>query len=85
MAPPKKTRITLDLSPSLYGRLEGLEERLGYSSKADVIRESLRLMGFVCDRVDQGDRVQALDKDGNVETIVLLGVGCAGASKGEKG
>jgi hypothetical protein len=38
-----KARITLDLSPEFYVRLENLTASVGAESKAQVIREALRL------------------------------------------
>ena len=43
----KKTRISLDLSPSAFDRLSSLELITDSSSKADLIREALRLYEYL--------------------------------------
>jgi hypothetical protein len=61
----KKTRITVDLNPHDYGRLERLERTLEAGSKVEVIRRAIKLYGFVAQHVADG---------GTRETVVLLGL-----------
>ena len=68
-----KVRITLDLSPECYGRLENLTASVSAESKAQVIREALRLHEYVMSRYLAGDEVLIRTKDGVEKTIVLLG------------
>jgi hypothetical protein len=53
-APDKKTRITLDLTPDFYRRLEDLEAVAGSESKAGLIREALQLYEYVAQKVKDG-------------------------------
>ena len=53
-APEKKTRITLDLTPDFYRRLEDLEAMVGSESKAGLIREALQLYEYVAQKVKDG-------------------------------
>jgi hypothetical protein len=53
-APDKKTRITLDLTPDFYRRLEDLEAVVGSESKAGLIREALQLYEYVAQKVKDG-------------------------------
>lgn len=72
-ASKKKVRLTVDLSPQFHERLEALESLVGADSKADLIRDALRLYEFVCRRVIQeGAKFRAVSKSGEVETLVLL-------------
>jgi predicted DNA-binding protein len=68
-----KVRITLDLSPEFYTRLEDLTASVGAESKAQVIREALRLYEYVVHHYIAGDEFLARTKDGVEKTIVLLG------------
>lgn len=67
----EKIRITVDLTLPLYQRLEVLEELVGASSKADVIREALKLYEFVIKRSSEGYKFST-EKNGERERIVLI-------------
>lgn len=71
--PSEKTRITLDLSKEFYDRLEKLESDTGSDSKAQVIREALRLYEYIVHRHLEGDKFIARTQNGEEETIVFLG------------
>ena len=68
-----KVRISVDLSPEFYGRLTNLTASVGAESKAQVIREALRLHEYVVYRYLAGDEFLIRTKDGVEKTIVLLG------------
>jgi hypothetical protein len=53
-ASEKKTRVTLDLTPDFYRRLEDLEAVVGAESKAGLIREALQLYEYVAQKVKDG-------------------------------
>jgi predicted DNA-binding protein len=69
----EKIRVTLDLSPEFYSHLEMLEERTGAESKAQLIREALRLYSYVVDRSLDGAQFLTRKKTGEEESIVFLG------------
>lgn len=75
----EKVRITLDLSPEFYNRLEKLERCVDAESKAQVIREALRLYEYVVHRYGEGDVFLTRTKDGVETPIVLLGASPAPA------
>jgi hypothetical protein len=50
----RKTRITLDLTPEFYKRLEELETLVGSESKASLIREALQLYEYVAQKAKEG-------------------------------
>ena len=70
----EKTRITLDLSPEFYDRLEKLEARVGAESKAQVLREALRLYEYIAYRYLEGGEFFTRSKEGDEKAIVILGV-----------
>ena len=52
--PERKTRITLDLTPEFYKRLEELEILVGSESKASLIREALQLYEYIAQKAKEG-------------------------------
>jgi hypothetical protein len=68
----EKVRVTLDLSLPAYQRLEELETLVGASSKADVLRDALQLYEYICRRISEGDKIQAITKNGETETLVIV-------------
>jgi hypothetical protein len=65
----KKTRISLDLSQSAFGRLEDLESVTDANSKADLIREALRLYEYLVKQSIKGSKVQCVAPDGSVTEV----------------
>ena len=72
-----KTRLTLDLTKTLDKRLEQLKNITGKSSKADVVREALRLYEYVVARTRDGTSL-LLEKDGRRERLIIFGVTAGG-------
>jgi hypothetical protein len=66
------TRITVDLSPNGYERLQRLGE-LANMSSASVIRQALQLFEFVIERTDDGSRFKYVDKSGRETEVNFLG------------
>ncbi len=69
-----KVRVTVDLSPALFDRLERLTELVGAESKATVIRDALRLLEYVAQETAAGSRFLRESANGEKEAIVFLGV-----------
>ena len=68
-----RVRITVDLTTQFHQRLEELESLVGANSKADVIRDALRLYEYICRRViENGDKLQAVGSSGEPETLVIF-------------
>ena len=72
-ASPKKVRVTLDLSPHFYQRLEELLERAEAGTKANLIRQALQLYEYVVDQTLAGREFRVVDKEGKEEKLVFLG------------
>ena len=72
-----KIRVTVDLTKQLYARLERLESAVGATSKADVVRDALRLYEFISDRTAEGWEF-AIRRGGEEKALVLFSVGPVG-------
>ncbi len=68
----KKVRLTVDLQPRFYNRLAQLEELVEANSKADMIRDSLRIYDAIARKVLEGNRICAVDNDGNLQEFVFV-------------
>lgn len=68
----EKVRVSLDLSPEVFVRLEDLEDLTGVGSKAAVLRQALQLYEFVVHRAVDGWKFEA-SKGGEKENLVFLG------------
>ncbi len=69
---PRKIRVTLDLTPQFYERLEQLEVLTEAGTKSNLIRQALQLYEYVAKRTQEGYSFRAV-KDGHEETLVFLG------------
>ena len=69
----KKIRVTLDLSPQFYERLERLERLVDAGTKANVIRQALQIYEFLAQKSLAGHTFRTVDKDGQEEKLVFLG------------
>jgi hypothetical protein len=65
----KKTRISLDLSQSAFDRLTSLESITDASSKADLIREALRLYEYLVRQSIKGSKIQCVSPGGDVTEV----------------
>ncbi len=71
----KKVRVTLDLSPPFYERLEQLEQLVDAGTKANVIRQALQVYEYLAQKTLDGYSFRAVDQDGQEEKIIFLGAG----------
>jgi phage protein U len=75
----RKIRLTLDVTPEFYDRLEALERKTEAGSKANLIRQALQLYEyFVIRTVDEGKEVvvrtpPADGREKSVELFPMLG------------
>jgi len=68
----KKVRLTVDLPPPFYKRLSQLEHLVEASTKANLIRDALKLYETIARMALDGYEFYAA-KDGRQERIVFLG------------
>jgi metal-responsive CopG/Arc/MetJ family transcriptional regulator len=73
MAKERKIRMTVDLSPQLFERLERLTELVGAESKATVVRDALRLFEYFVENSSHGDRFVRETSSGAREYLHVFG------------
>ncbi len=77
---PDKVRLTIDVTPDFYSRLEALEKKTDAGSKANLIRQALQLYEyFVVRTVDEGKEIvvrtpPAGDRERTVDLFPLAGI-----------
>jgi hypothetical protein len=59
-----KQRVQFDFSPEALQRLEDIKERIDASTKAEVIRNALKLYEWLITEVDPEYTLEVQDKDG---------------------
>ena len=62
-----KQRVQFDFSPEALKRLETMQERLDAATKAEVVRNALKLYEWFITQIDQDSTVEIQDKDGKVQ------------------
>lgn len=73
MTTPKKTRLTVDLTPELSRRLENITRLTGAASKADAVRDALRVLEYLVEKNQKG--YELLQRKGDaVETVPIFRV-----------
>jgi hypothetical protein len=76
----RKIRLTLDVTPEFYERLQALERKTEAGSKANLIRQALQLYEyFVTRTVDEGKEIIVRtptkeDREQRVELFPLAGL-----------
>jgi hypothetical protein len=65
----RKTRISLDLSRVAFDRLSNLETLVDADSKADLIRDALRLYEYLVKQSLRGSRIQCVSQEGVVTEV----------------
>jgi hypothetical protein len=61
-----KERVQLDFSPEALKRLEQLREKVGASTRAEVIRQALRLYEWFIEETDSDTMILLSGKDGEI-------------------
>jgi hypothetical protein len=65
-----KQRIQFDFTPEALRRLDALQDKMEASTKAEVIRNALKICDLFVNEFGSGYTVEVRDKEGN---IVLKG------------
>ncbi len=68
----KPIRITVDLSPRFYERLERVEKLVGSTSKAEVVREALRLYEYLVTQASRGAEFQVVEAGSDRPKALVL-------------
>jgi hypothetical protein len=75
----RKIRLTIDVTPEFYERLERLEKRTEVGSKATLIRQALQLFEYFVLKTEEGKeiviRTPSGDDEKNLEFFPLISAG----------
>ena len=63
-APTNKQRVQFDFSPEALQRLEHLQETLDAATKAEVVRNALKLYEWFATQIDPEATIEVKDKEG---------------------
>lgn len=67
----KRFRLNVELTPEQHRRLSSLEGHAGLS-KAEVIRDALRLYCYAAELTLSGGAFRAVDKNGRAKDVIVL-------------
>jgi len=70
-ATEKRIRLTLDLTPKQFDKLREIEEQTG-QSKAEIVRNALRLYTYAAERAFDGDTFQVVGRNKVTKDIVFV-------------
>lgn len=67
----RRIRLSLDLTLKQHARLRSIENETG-TTKAEIVRNSLRLYSFVAEKALAGYSFRMVDKDGQAQDLVFV-------------
>jgi predicted transcriptional regulator len=70
MSTNNKVRITVDISPALYAKLDELAEKT-HTTKSDVLRKAIGLMDVAMEAKEQGKKIGIAEKDQPLATEII--------------
>lgn len=62
-----KQRVQFDFTPEALARLEQMQEKLEAATKAEVVRNALKLYEWFATQVDPDSTIEVQGKDGTVQ------------------
>lgn len=65
----EKERVQLDFAPEALQRLDLLKEETGASTRAETIRQALRLYDWFIHETQPDSTIQITDREGNITSI----------------
>ena len=69
MAEKQKERVQFDFSYESLQRLDDVKEKTGATTRAEVVRNALRLYEWLVNEVDTEDTVKVFDKNNEVTSV----------------
>ena len=84
---PKKTRVQFDFASEALDRLDRLVKLTEVTSRADVVRNSLRLYEWLVDRAGEGKYmilVEDAGRDGAIDLRLITGALPSTSSQGPR-
>jgi hypothetical protein len=73
-SPKEKVRISLDLSRAAFDRLSALEGLTESCSKADLLRDALRLYEYLVKQSLKGSRIQCVSPSGEITSVFATSI-----------
>jgi hypothetical protein len=70
--PPETVRFQIVLTKEALEQIDELKKRLGAMSRAEVIRDSLRLLDAILEEVEEGNEFMMKDRDGRIVTYKVF-------------
>ncbi|GAC1359722.1 MAG: hypothetical protein NVS2B12_37760 [Ktedonobacteraceae bacterium] len=64
--PHKKERVQLDFAPEALARLDELKDDIGATTRAETIRQALRLFNWFVSESRPDDTITITDRDGKI-------------------
>ena len=77
-----KRRVQFIFPNQTIEELDLLKDRMGASSRTEVLKTAIELMHWAMARLARGEKIAAVKDDGIAETIVIPGVRSARLSNG---
>ncbi len=68
---PETVRFQIVLTKEALKQIDDIKRRLGAMSRAEVIRDSLRVLDAILEEVEKGNEIMIKDKNGHVATYKL--------------
>ncbi len=72
--PSAKQRVQFDFSPEALKRLETMQQRLDAPTKAEVVRNALKLYEWFITQIDPDSTIEVQDKDGKAQFRIPMKV-----------
>ena len=69
-----KQRVQFDFSTEALRRLETMQERLDAPTKAEVVRNALKLYEWFLTQIDPNSTIEIQDKDGKAQFRIPVSV-----------
>lgn len=79
----EKTRVQFDFTPDSLEQLDSLKGRLKASNRAEVIRNSLRVLQWLIDTLRDGGRI-LVERDGEVQSVIFPFLGEENKSEAQR-
>jgi len=68
----KKHRVQFNFTEDLIGEIDELIDELGYTSRAELLRQSARLMKRLHAYQKDGAVIQVREKDGTIKQLMII-------------
>lgn len=69
MAAKQKERVQFDFSPEALQRLDEIKEKMEATTRAEVVRNALRLYEWLVNEIDPGSTIKVVDKNDKTTAI----------------